>query len=345
MTDASGSSGRHAVVTQGDIAQLLGISQKTVSQALSGGGSVGEELRARITSTAHRLGYQVRPSGRLAAARARSRRLVLAMASESDTGRCPDPLLRALTEVAADQRLELVVATFSGDSAGSGQPTILQTADADGLLVCFNIGVPPQLPEQLARGRLPALWLNLDLATDAIRPDDAGAAAQAVRRCLQLGHRRIAWMDRHYGRLARPHYSRQARRDGYLLAMREAGLPTLEIPSEVQALPWIGQLLRDPGRRPSVALCYGSQEVECLVGCLQTLGLRMPEDLSLVYFADQPRAMVRDITGPIIHYRRMAEVAVGRLATRIAGGGDDRSSAVIPCLWHAGDSLAPAPGA
>lgn len=45
-------------VTQQDIAAKIGISRRTVSYALNGGGNVGEEMRTRIMALAEEMGYQ-----------------------------------------------------------------------------------------------------------------------------------------------------------------------------------------------------------------------------------------------------------------------------------------------
>ncbi len=341
----NGSSGRHAVVTQENIADLLGVSQKTVSLALSGGNSVSDELRIRIVSVAHRLGYQMRTSARLrvVSSPSPSRRFMLAMAEESDAGQCPHVLLSGLVQAADAQGLAISLASFPGARATEELLSRMGAEVIDGLLINFNIDVPPELPARLQVGRQPVVWLNLDLPTDAVHPDDAGAAALAVDRCLQMGHRRIAWIDHVDGRISRIHYSRGARRNGYRQAMRRAGLPTLEIPPEASPKEWISALLTNPHRRPSVMLCYGDEDAVLVFGCMRERGLRMPEDISLVCFANEPLTRPLDLSGPLLPLRRMAEVAIGRLAARIAGGGGDRRSAAIPCPWHHGVTLGPPP--
>jgi DNA-binding LacI/PurR family transcriptional regulator len=74
--------------------------------------------------------------------------------------------------------------------------------------------------ELIQRYQIPSVWLNAKLESDCVYPDDFEAAGQACKYLLQMGHRRIAYVDY----MSSGHYSTADRRNGYLRAMRSARL-------------------------------------------------------------------------------------------------------------------------
>src|SRR4029453_19044681 len=115
-------------------------------------------------------------------------------------------------------------------------------------IVNYTHEILPGMLEVIRAHHTPAVWLNAKLAEDCVYPDAFGAARNATADLIGLGHRRIAfvkliapWLSPGATveqTLARMHYSIAARRDGYLTAMREAGL--------APQVPYLDRLIPQP---------------------------------------------------------------------------------------------------
>ncbi|MDW8104278.1 MAG: LacI family DNA-binding transcriptional regulator, partial [Armatimonadota bacterium] len=164
----------------------------------------------------------------------------------------------------------------------------IEDGSVDGvLLVALWVGSP--ILEYVERSSVPVVLAG-SIPPNAKLPcvdiDDLAATYQAVQWLLQLGHRRIGIIT---GDLRQ--WSARRREQGYLMALREAGIEPL--PSwrfegdyclqagEMGAL----QLLR--AEPPPTAIVCGNDHMA--MGALHVLserGVRVPEDLSLIGFDD-----------------------------------------------------------
>jgi DNA-binding LacI/PurR family transcriptional regulator len=119
--------------------------------------------------------------------------------------------------------------------------------------------------------------------------DNVHGAKLAVQHLVDLGHRSIAFVTWQIDNLS----NRQERLDGYLAAMRNAGIEPKESHIRFARESW------DDGVRQTVELFDGSNpptavfaanmelNLQVLAG-LKHLGLRVPTDVSLVGFDDSP---------------------------------------------------------
>jgi DNA-binding LacI/PurR family transcriptional regulator len=186
-------------------------------------------------------------------------------------------------ELAAhDLHLMLVQAPDVSLTDETAVPRLLREWMVDGLLIGYNVFAPPQMAELITRHRIPSVWLNADQEFDCVRPDDENGIYQATRHLLQLGHRRIAYVS-----IARPiHYSVAARERGYRKAMSEAGLLPLVHEEDLEISgrekhKIVRGWLSSPGR-PTAMLFYGGESAVLTFYAAQQMGLRVPEDLSLI---------------------------------------------------------------
>src|SRR5207248_2600873 len=123
-------------------------------------------------------------------------------------------------------------------------------------------------------------------------PDDSRGGRMATEFLLRLGHERIAYVDT--DERENKHYSKEDRRAGYEQAMisagktarvhllpfhwQEAGQPTVD--QRVESARTL--LARED--RPTAVVAYELTEAITVVRAAYTLGLRIPEDLSLIQF-------------------------------------------------------------
>lgn len=280
--------GARRPITQYDIAEHLGIGQKTVSRALAGEARVSPDLRVRIAAAAAELGYRPNASARSIKTRRFDNALLLQIVAKGHHRLAPgivDGIADGLAEVGRPMLIErLVLADFARDPH---PPRALREAMVDGLLIHVDAEPPAEIEALIGASGLPVVWLNRLLAADAVRPDDHAVGGLMVRRLAAAGHRRIAWLDQQLG-FRDPgdlHYSRQMRVDGYRAAMESAGLPAVVLtpgydPGESGHPAWLESCLR--GDRPGAIACYGVYEALAVLRAAGRLGLRIPEDLSLI---------------------------------------------------------------
>lgn len=270
--------------------------------------------------------------------------LGLIVESEEGTSVIPHSLFQNILSEASHQRLHLSVANLIDDRqiAKNFSASLLETINADGLLVYHPQGRPKGLAAHVDKYQLPCVWLNIPHLTNCVRPDDYHAAYEATRQLLQLGHRRIAFVIPDH---SIKHYSVQHRQLGYTDALREAGAVAeiLLSPGLVPDAPWRDQAVRWLSRkdRPTAVLCYGPEIAFDLCAAARELRMQVPRDLSLVAFHDLALNLfgvrLSTIKTP---YERMGQAAVRMLVQKIAKPKQNFDEEKIPFEWCEGATVA-----
>lgn len=121
------------------------------------------------------------------------------------------------------------------------------------------------------------------LPCDFVGVDNFHAMRDATRHLLSLGHRRIAYMTK-----LEPINTVYDRFSGYQDALEQAGLSALVLttPPDSDWDLFDSQFRKPAGQRPTALLCVNDYEAVKAADRLAGLGLRVPEDVSLVGFDD-----------------------------------------------------------
>jgi len=304
-----------ARVTLQTIADAVGVSRATVSNAYNRPDQLSQSLRQRILDTATELGY----SGPDAAARmlrtGRTRSIGLLFTEDlrfvfTD----PDTMLFmrgvAETSALAGSGLTLLPVPPGLDVGESAVGSVA----ADGHLIFSVDRAHPAVDTLVGAGRPIVTIDEPDLGdhTSFVGIDDAAGAELAARHLLDLGHRRFGIL---LGRLGGAVRSgpvdatreedisiRVARRRiaGYRAAIEAAGLDPAAV------VVWeSGSNDPDSGRRATddlvgahpgltALLCFSDQLAIGATQSLLRLGRRVPDDVSIVGFDDVPRASTWD---------------------------------------------------
>lgn len=312
--------------TMKDVARHAGVHQASVSVVLNGSRSsagVSADARGRILEAALELGY--RRNGSAGATRTgRFGTLALLLSSEGGNSYLPSSLLSGLQRALAPHDLSLLVCSLPDeelDEAGA-LPKILREQMCDGLLIDYNKRIPAGMETTIERHRIPAVWINTRRECDCVFPDDFEAGARAARLLLERGHTRIAYVD-----LVSPHpddpaqhYSRRDRRDGFVSAMRKAGLlaPVWDLrASGANSVGWCRDQLRG-ANRPTAVVTYATWAMEPLLIASANLGFSLPRDLSLVTFGpEQVHWMCQTMTMLIEPHAEIARAATDLLLAKI----------------------------
>ncbi|MBO9706362.1 MAG: substrate-binding domain-containing protein, partial [Arthrobacter sp.] len=184
-------------------------------------------------------------------------------------------------------------------------------------------------------------------AADWVVPDEAGGAAAATRHLLEAGHRRIAMCN-----LADERYvARRLRREGYETALRAAGLtPDPEL--HVEAADLTAEAAREAAMslllrpdRPTAVFCFSDKLAFGIYQTAAQLGLRIPEDLSVIGFDNQPflaESVLPPLTTVQLPHEPMGDWAVRQLIRRISDGADAPTAHhLAPCPLIIRESVAP----
>jgi DNA-binding LacI/PurR family transcriptional regulator len=305
--DRAGQGGAVARVTLQTVADKVGVSRMTVSNAFSRPDQLSAELRTKILKAADDLGY----AGPDPAARA------LARGSAGTIG-------VVFTESVGDAFRDPIAAAFFGAVAAELGPsgrgmTLLPSSGAGGAIPARDIAMDGALLyactsdslslEWLQRRRLPLVFVDQAPVEGAssVLLDDRTGSAQAARHLLDLGHRRVglivtAWGSMRPAEAARlapdaatagDGYISRERVDGWMSELGPAGAEVLaaEIYDNTEAYAERAvRLLLDRPDRPTAVLCFSDLVAYTVVRVAGELGLHVPRDVSVVGYDDSPIA-------------------------------------------------------
>lgn len=211
--------------TSFDVAERAGVSQPTVSRALSGSPAIAEATRRRVIEAAEALGYFVDERAARLRRGSTGTLAVVVICREGDSAATINPfayaLLGSVCAAASERGFETLVSfqARSQDFFGHYQ----EQGRADGLIV---IGTTTNAPawEYLRRleneERRVVYWGSPFEELEWVRSDNRAAGRLAVDHLLAAGYRRPCFL----GALNTPQVQFTERYEGYAEAMRAAGL-------------------------------------------------------------------------------------------------------------------------
>lgn len=319
------------------IAEELGVSAMTVSNAYNRPDQLSESLRDRIFETAARLGY-AGPDPVARSLRRQKTNLAGVLYSNPLSYAFDDAaqvlFLKGVAAVTEEAGMGLVLVPGAVGSSAEERASIVMDATVDGFIV-YSVAEDDPLIEAALRRRLPTVIADQPFleGVPLVGIDDEVAARETARHLLALGHRRfgvvsfsIAAADRASGiadtrrqRSATLRVTR-ARLVGYEAALQAAGVPWREVPvyecfgsskglgrGAADAL-----LSREP--RPTAILALSDQLALGVIEVAKERDLSVPEDLSVAGFDDVPEAATSRPPLTTVHQDHTAK---GELAGRL----------------------------
>lgn len=268
-----------------EVAALAGVSRAQTARALRDDPCVRPETRERVRAAAQQLSYRTNVAARaLSEAHSRSVGLLigeplnpfhLILAQAVDT---------ALAGIGLDAIVSLRAVT---DAAAATEVDRLASFRALGLILIATPRAPAAVHQ--AAQHLPVVYIGGKVGHDAIAvidTDNTQGIRLAVEHLLDLGHRHIV----HIGGRAEGHIAERA--GAYTARMQEAGLTPRA---------WYGQNDIDTGRRGVDALLAHDPRPTAIITAndamaigaidrLHGLGLKVPDDISVIGFDDIPAA-------------------------------------------------------
>jgi LacI family transcriptional regulator len=300
-------------ITIRDVARLAGVSVGTASRAMNAAPGVMESTRRTVQQAAQELGY--RPNAAARALRSRSSRLIGCLFSDLE-----NPLYMRLFNSLQDKWAEAGFVTLMTSSSGRLERehrAIATFAERglDAIVIAPGHERDPELVRLLNAFPGPIFVVDRDtpVAADRLLFDHEGAMRLAVDHLAGLGHRRILPVFSHV--TTRPGLLRHAAFDR---AMTGAGLPLgPRVEPETPNSPVFAEVreaLSAPDR-PSAMVVQGTQVLSSTLNALAHLGLRVPEDVSLIAIGDS--ALTEEHVPPITTLRLDREAMVDVIANRV----------------------------
>jgi LacI family transcriptional regulator len=277
-------------VTIYDVAEAAGVSATTVSRVLNEKDDVAPETYGKVRAIIDEMGY----ISSLAARSMRSRRTnVIGLIMPSVSAPYSIEILKGVSRAIAYLTYHLIVYT-TGD-AGRPAPADQQQSQVALLNTNLTDGVIVVTPSaQKYPGPNPVVTVDpLHTSPDfpAVVADNHSGARSAVEYLIDLGHRRIGFIG---GRVELEAATR--REEGYREALCAAGIPVEaelvqngDFSREGGAV--CAQKLLEQSRRPTAIFAANDESAAGVYETAAELGLRIPDDLSVVGFDNVPDSL------------------------------------------------------
>ncbi|MFC4553788.1 LacI family DNA-binding transcriptional regulator [Georgenia faecalis] len=333
----------HRRATIKDVALAADVSRSTASRALSGNGYVAEDVRERVREVARSIGYV--PDAAAQYLRRRVSNVVGLMVTD-----LTNPFYAELAAGAMQQARRRGYTVILADG-GAEDPDESNAAQAFVEMRAAGVILTPvsaEAGEYLTGHGLVTVEVDRQFAegvADAVVVDNVDGASRVTARLIELGHVRIALViDETHWTTGRDRYA------GYRAAFEAAGLaldPGLVVASGLDvdhARARSRELLSGPDR-PTAVFAANSVLAEGVWRAATDVGLRIPEDLSLVSFDDAPwmSLVSPGVTAVAQDVSAIGATAVDVLLERIAQPAAPAQTVVVPAEVVRRGSTAPPP--
>lgn len=320
-----------------DVAREAGVSIATVSRFMNGrGGGVAEGTRARLQEVVDRLGYVPNPVARsLKTGRSRLIGVIL-----SNIAHPYWSTVLSGVEEACQRRGYSVIVSSAGDKAEVENRYLRVFLDqqVDGILLNPARADPATIAQWSALS-CPVITLDRTLPGlpfGLVAMDNVLGARLAVEHLVALGHRRIGFLTWQVGNLT----NRVERLRGYRETMAandlepDPGLVRFAEDGWSDGVRRTVDLLRQTDRPSAVVSAASTLNLQVLAGVKQ-VGLRVPEDVSVVGYDESPWDPLLDppLTTVSTPAHRLGVTAAERLCSAIDAGGPSPSEEVRLQPW------------
>jgi alanine racemase len=320
-----------------DVAREAGVSKAAVSFAFNKPDRLSAQTATRIRDVAARMGYRPHPVARMLSA---GQTTTIGILSPQALGQVfANPFFALFAEGVASVTEErgfglLFISPLHGSLARA-----LDRATVDGVVA---LGLDERHPEMgsIRHAGLPAVVVDAPAwpGHRAILIDDEGGARQAATHLLGLGHRDLLVMGVEPAVGEDPDGGVAGRRlTGYRSAFAAAGVDVpperiVRPPATIEGGEAAFVRVWSRGERPTGVLCMSDAAAAGVLVAARRLGVRVPEELSIVGFDDLPLTRFTDPPLTTVHQpvRRKGEAAASMLLEALRRPpGDDQERILV----------------
>lgn len=303
-----------------DVATAAGVSIATVSRVLNDPKAVGEVRRAAVLEAMDRLQFRPSVAARTLAT-GRSRTIALVASDTALYGYTT--AMQGVEEAARRSGYATIITVVDSDDPAHVQAAVDVTI---GQSVAGVIGL--EFDMTVARA-LRAIPRHVPMAVAAVsgseptsRPslhvDDALGTLRATNHLLKLGHETV-----HYFVVPDVHFDKSGRMSGWRNGLRAADV---EVPAPI-VTSWSPEDAYAAARREyrpemTAILCHNDEIAMGVMSALADLGLRVPEDVSVIGMDDHPLSRIwrPQLTTVGIDFHGLGQQAFDLLKTMLDGG-------------------------
>lgn len=336
--------GRRATIA--DIAREAGVSASTVSNVLNGRSNMmTEETLLRVQRVMADLDY--RPSSVAASLATRRTASIGVILSEIET-----PLflqaLQAVETTARQAGYNILLCNARNIDDEHAAVNVLLDKEVDGILLfSTSVLLESDYLADLSPWAPPLVLINravLHTRFDQINWDSTDAMIEAIAYLAGLGHRHLAHLT---GQAHRR--STLERLEGYRVGLERHGLPyrpeAISSGDPLERHEWERNILEllalNP--RPTAILAAGDTCAAVTIRTLHRVGLRVPQDISVIGVDDQPMSVY---LSPSLSTIRLPVVQAGKLGVemlleRMARRRDSVQQLNLPCELVVRESIGP----
>ena len=299
-----------------DLARELGVSIATVSRALRNSPEIGTEMQQRVKELARQLNYRPNP---FAQSHRKEAPRIIGVVVPNLVTHYYASVLDGIEEEAAEEGYSVI-------SANSHEDVEAETRAIDNFIGMHVEGIVACLAqtttdyahfEELSEMGIPLVFFGRTCLAEkfsSVKANGDEAAQLATEHLISTGCRRIAFVGgpNHLDMVRR-------RKHGYLEALREARIPidrNLVACGSIDyklAMERTKEMLLQP-ERPDAILAFNDIITFAALTAIRTVGLRVPEDVSLIGFTDD--AHVQYVTPRLTAIEDQSKL-MGRTACRL----------------------------
>lgn len=303
-----------------EIARLSGVSVSTVSLVMNNKPGVSDQTRQRVLKIAQELDY---PAKSVSGSGKSSRLTTVGMVIKTDPDIPPQAnpfyskVIVGIEDVCRRNGINLLFASLPVDDKNRPVeiPQLLYNNLVDGL---FMVGTfVDETITNISNDRLPPIVLvdgysNTE-SFDAVVSDNFRAAYQAVSYLLGKGHKAVGLVGSEHG----CYPSLCDRRNGYLRALKDAEISNVYVASfNINQSKGYQETLALLKEHPHITalFCVNDDVGSAAIRACQSLGKRVPEDISIISYDD---TYIAAHTQPALTTMHVDTVAMGRAAVHL----------------------------
>lgn len=314
-------------VSMEDIAKKLGISKNTVSLVFRDMPGINEQTRKQILDTATQMGYIYKNKSKQEAQNhlgpveetpTMNICLCLPETTRESTGFFSHVLF-GIEDEAKKNNFNTIIFYFDDEHGIKDIPLCIQNNMVSGIITLGRISC--STVNTLLSFNLPLVMVDHYLehiVTDCILSDNLSGAYKAVKYLVEKGHQKIGFLGDIEASIS--FYDRYM---GYLKALKHYSLPISEehiikTSYEKQGLKdfsLVVENLKEKTSFPSAFFCCNDIEAITLIKGLNSIGLKVPQDISVIGFddIDNARNFYPELTTLRVEKEYMGKKAVQRL--------------------------------
>ncbi|MFT3875803.1 MAG: LacI family DNA-binding transcriptional regulator [Propioniciclava sp.] len=318
-------------VTVRDVARLAGVSTATVSRALRGFPTVGEDIRAQVLDAADRLGYV---GSHAAAALSTGRTGCVGVITPFVNRLAFQRMLAGVEHELRAERVDLMLHCTGDPSDPHPVPPHKRLARrVDGFIVLSLSAESPDLAEIL-KLPLPTVMFGPQAPGVAgVETDDRGGAASATQLLADRGHRRIGVI---YGReWDNPSVLEYQRRQGVEDVLERLGLPLPEERRRPGGFIMRGghramlELLDRP-EPPTGVFAFSDEMAYGAVQALRERGLTPGRDVALIGYDGHEMSDIVGLSTMHVPFEQIGAALARQMLAALGLGGPAEAHIIVP---------------